>query len=254
MSINPRQQGLLDAVRAHGSASVEALAQQLGVTPQTVRRDLRALADRGLLERFHGGAVVPESTTRNIAYAQRQLLNAEGKRRIAAEVARRIPNACSLILNLGTTVEEAARALARHEGLRVVTNNPHVAAVLAHEGNAEVLLAGGTVRPVDHGIVGDAAVDFIRQFKVDIGLIGISSIEADGTLRDFDWREVRVAQAIIAASREVWLLADTSKFERRAMVELGHLSQIDQFVTDAPPPEPFASLLAEHGVRCVVAA
>lgn len=253
MSIHPRQQRLLDAVRGRGSASVEELADRLAVSLQTVRRDLRALAERGLLERFHGGAALPESTIRNIAYAQRQLLNAEGKRRIAAEAARRIPGACSLILNLGTTVEAAAQALGRHEGLRVVTNNPNVAAVLAHDGNAEVLLAGGTVRPLDHGVVGDTAVEFIRRFKVDIGLIGISSIEADGTLRDFDWREVRVAQAVIAASREVWLLADRRKFDRRAMVELGHLSQIDRLITDAPPPEPFAALLAEHGVDCVIA-
>lgn len=253
MSVNPRQQQLLDEVRSRGSISVEALAQRLEVTPQTVRRDIRALVGLGLLERFHGGAGMPDSTTRNIAYSRRQSLNAEGKRRIAMEVAGRVPNGCSLILNLGTTVEETARALRGHEGLRVVTNNPNVAAILAHEANAEVMLAGGTVRPFDHGVVGEAAVDFVRQFKVDIGLIGISSIEPDGTLRDFDWREIRVAQAIIAASREVWLLADHSKFERRAMVELGHLAQIDVLVSDAPPPEPFMSLLREHGVRCVVA-
>jgi DeoR family glycerol-3-phosphate regulon repressor len=253
MSVNPRQQLLLDEIRNHGTLSVDSLARQLEVTPQTVRRDLRVLAERGLLARFHGGAGVPDSTTRNIAYTQRQSLNAEGKRQIAREVARQIPNGCSLILNLGTTVEEAARELRHHEGLRVVTNNPNVAAILAHEANVEVMLAGGTVRPVDHGIVGEATVEFVRQFKVDVGLIGISSIEPDGTLRDFDYREVRVAQAIMAASREVWLLADHTKFERRAMVELGHLSQIDVLITDAQPPEPFASLLRETAVRCEIA-
>jgi DeoR family glycerol-3-phosphate regulon repressor len=253
MSVNPRQQQLLEEVRRNGSISVEVLAERLEVTPQTVRRDLRVLSGQGLLARFHGGAGLPDSTTRNIAYAQRQSLNAEGKLRIAREVARRVPNGCSLILNLGTTVEEAARELRRHEGLRVVTNNPNVAAILAHDGNAEVMLAGGIVRPIDRGIVGESAVDFVRQFKVDIGLIGISSIEPDGTLRDFDYREVRVAQAIMAASREVWLLADRSKFERRAMVELGHLSQIDVLITDAPPPAPFGPLLGDHAVRCVVA-
>jgi DeoR family glycerol-3-phosphate regulon repressor len=253
MSIHPRQQRLLDEVRRNGSLSVDALASRLEVTAQTVRRDLRALSAQGLLARFHGGAGLPDSTTRNIAYSQRQSLNAEGKRRIAREVARRVPNGCSLILNLGTTVEEAARELRGHEGLRVVTNNPKVASLLAHDANVEVMLAGGTVRSIDHGVVGEAAVDFVRQFKVDIGLIGISSIEPDGTLRDFDYREIRVAQAIIAASREVWLLADRSKFERRAMVELGHLSQIDVLVTDEPPPPPFERLLDEHAVRWVLA-
>ena len=78
-------------------------------------------------------------------------------------------------------------------------------------------------------------MDFIRQFKVDIGLIGISGIEADGTLRDYDFREVRVSRTIIEQSREVWLAADSSKFKRQAMVELAHISEIDRFFTDAHP-------------------
>jgi DeoR family transcriptional regulator, glycerol-3-phosphate regulon repressor len=96
-------------------------------------------------------------------------------------------------------------------------------------------------------------VDFISQFKVDIAVIGISGIEADGTLRDYDYREVTVARAIIEHAREVWLAADHSKFHRPAMVELARLEQIDQLFTDAPPPEPFAALLAAAGVEAVVA-
>ena len=92
-------------------------------------------------------------------------------------------------------------------------------------------------------------MDFIQQFKVDIGLIGISAIEADGTLRDFDYREVKVARAIIGHSREVWLAADHSKFNRPAMVELGRLDQVDSLFTDQTPPEPFPALLAEAGVN-----
>jgi DeoR family glycerol-3-phosphate regulon repressor len=88
---------------------------------------------------------------------------------------------------------------------------------------------------------------------VDIGLIGISGIEADGTLRDYDYREVNVARAIIAQSREVWLVADRSKFNRPAMVELARIDQIDRLFTDAAPPPEFVSMLAEAGVECVVA-
>ena len=97
-------------------------------------------------------------------------------------------------------------------------------------------------------------MDFIRQFKVDIGLIGISGIEADGTLRDYDFREVRVSRTIIEQSREVWLAADSSKFKRQAMVELAHISEIDRFFTDAHPQEPLAQALLDAGVRCEVAA
>lgn len=96
-------------------------------------------------------------------------------------------------------------------------------------------------------------MDFIRQFKVAIVLIGLSGIEADGSLRDYDYREVQVSQTILSHAREVWLAADISKFNRPAMVEVGRLSQIDRLFTDAAPPEPFPALLAEAQVRCDVA-
>jgi len=250
---NPRQAELLAAVRTEGSLTVETLAEQFGVTLQTVRRDVKLLADEGLLARFHGGVRVPASTTENIAYRQRQQLNEPAKQRIAKAVAKAVPENCSLILNIGTTTEAVARELLRHRGLRVITNNLNVAAILSDNPDCEVIVAGGVVRPRDRGIVGEATVDFIQQFKVDIGLIGISGIEADGTLRDYDYREVKVARAIIEHSREVWLAADHSKFNRPAMVELAQLSQVDMLYTDAPPPAPFHALLAEAGVTCVVA-
>ena len=253
MSPNPRQLTLLTVVQAQGSVTVEQLAATLGVTLQTVRRDVQRLADEGLLARFHGGVRPPSSTTENIAHKQRESLNADGKARIALSVAAAVPNDCSLILNIGTTTEAIARALSRHSGLRVITNNLNVASILSTNPKCEVIVVGGVVRGRDQGIVGEAAVDFIRQFKVDIGLIGISGIEADGTLRDFDYREVKVARAIIEHSREVWLAADHSKFNRPAMVELARLDQIDVLYTDAEPPEPFPALLAEAGVTCHVA-
>jgi DeoR family glycerol-3-phosphate regulon repressor len=251
MTPNPRQSQLLDEVRARGSATVEALAEQFGVTLQTVRRDVQRLSEAGLLSRFHGGVRVPSSTTENIAYRQRQALQADGKSRIARAIAARVPEGCSLILNIGTTIEAVAHELLRHRGLRVITNNLNVAAILSDNPDCEVIVAGGVVRARDRGIVGEATVDFIRQFKVDIGLIGISGIEADGTLRDYDYREVKVARAIVEHSREVWLAADHSKFNRPAMVELARLDQVDMLFTDAPPPEPFPALLAEAGVQVV---
>ena len=251
MTPNPRQALLLDEVRARGSMSVEALAERLGVTLQTVRRDVKLLADAALLARFHGGVRVPSSTTENIEYLQRQMLNEGAKQRIARAVAAAVPAGCSLIINIGTTTEAIARELLHHKGLRVITNNLNVAAILSGNPDCEVIVAGGIVRSRDRGIVGEVTVDFIQQFKVDIGLIGISGIEADGTLRDFDYREVKVARAILEHSREVWVAADHSKFNRPAMVELARFDQVDMLFTDAPPPGPFPALLAQAGVNCV---
>jgi DeoR family transcriptional regulator, glycerol-3-phosphate regulon repressor len=250
---NPRQAELLEEVRRRGTVSVEALAERFGVTLQTVRRDLKLLAQASLLARFHGGVRLPGSTTENIEYRQRQLLNQGAKQRIAKAVAKAVPQGCSLIINIGTTAEAIARELVRHRGLRVITNNLNVAAILSDNADCEVIVAGGVVRSRDRGITGEATIDFIRQFKADIGLIGISGIEADGTLRDFDYREVKVAQTIIGQSREVWLAADHSKFNRPAMVEVARLDQLDMLFCDAPPPEPFPALLADAGVVCEVA-
>lgn len=250
---NPRQLLLLEEVRNRQSATVEQLADTLGVTLQTVRRDVQKLASAGLLVRFHGGVRVPNATVENLTHNHRETLHADGKSRIAKAVAQAVPNGCSLILNIGTTTEAIAKALLHHRGLRVITNNLNVAAILSSNADCEVIVAGGVVRTRDRGIVGEAAIDFLRQFKVDIALIGISAIEEDGTLRDFDLREVKVAQTIIRQSREVWLAADHSKFNRQAMVEVAKLQQIHRLFTDAPPPPAFERLLADAEVACTVA-
>jgi DeoR family transcriptional regulator, glycerol-3-phosphate regulon repressor len=252
MDANPRQLQLLDFVKRNSSATVEQLAEMLGVTLQTVRRDITKLADEGLVARYHGGARAPGSTIENLAYTQRETLNREAKGAIARALAQQIPNDSSLILNIGTTTEAVAKALLQHKGLRVITNNLNVASILSSNPNCEVIVAGGLVRSVDRGIIGEATVDFIKQFKVDIAVIGVSGIEADGSLRDFDFREVKVAQAIIEHSRQVWLAADHSKFNRHAMVELARLSQIDRLFTEKQPPMPFPQLLEEAEVRVEV--
>jgi DeoR family transcriptional regulator, glycerol-3-phosphate regulon repressor len=253
MTPNPRQLTLVNLVQTQGSVSVEELAAQLGVTLQTVRRDIQKMANEGLLARFHGGVRMPSSTTQNIEHRQRESLNADEKSRIARAVAAAVPNNCSLILNIGTTTEAIAKALINHTGLRVITNNLNVASILSVNPACEVIVVGGVVRSRDRGIVGEAAVEFIKQFKVDIAIIGISGIETDGTLRDYDYQEVKVSQAIISHAREVWLAADQSKFNRPAMVELARLSQIDKLFTDAKPPEPYLALLEEAGVECIEA-
>ena len=230
-----RRAQIVDLVRRQGFVSIDALAQRFAVTPQTVRRDINALCDQAVLQRHHGGAALA-SSVENIAYPERQVLHIEEKRRIARLVAAHIPNHASLFINIGTTTEEIAKQLLHHVGLRVITNNLNVAAILCGKGDFQVTVAGGMVRARDRGIVGEATIDLIRQFRVDLGVIGISGIDLDGTLLDFDYQEVRVAQAIIANSRQVFLAADHSKFGRNAMVRLGGLEDVDALFTDAPPP------------------
>ncbi len=251
-TLNPRQQELLTQVQRGGFASVEALAKHFGVTHQTIRRDINLLSELQLLRRFHGGAGLP-SSIENFAYNTRQTLFHDEKRRIAQLAARHIPDHSSLFINLGTTTEEVAKALGQHKDLRVITNNLNVAAVMCANPDCEIIVAGGVVRARDRGVIGELTIDFIRQFRVDFAVIGISGIEMDGTLRDFDYREVRVAEAIIAQSRKAFLVADHSKFGRQALVRLAHLSQITALFTDRPVPAEMKTVLTEAKTAVYVA-
>ena len=252
MQREERHASIVKLVGQRGFMSIDALAQHFNVTPQTIRRDINELSDQDLVSRYHGGAGLP-SSVQNIAYQARQVHCLEEKRRIAEAVARHIPDDASLFINIGTTTEEVARALLRHRGLRVITNNLQVASILCENPSVEVIITGGVVRPVDRAIVGEAASDFVSQFRVDFGIIGISGIDADGSLLDFDYREVRVSQAIIENSRQVFLVADHTKFERKPMVRLGDVGMLDAFFTDETPPQSVLDQMEKHDVRLYVA-
>src|SRR6202158_849460 len=116
MTLNPRQQALLDLVRRHMTMAVEGLARALKVTPQTVRRDTRLLVNASLLTRYHGGVRLPPSV-QHIEVWRAPAMGAPSKRRIGRAVAERLPDDSSLIINIGTTTEEVARALMHHKGL-----------------------------------------------------------------------------------------------------------------------------------------
>ncbi|MDT0501237.1 MULTISPECIES: DeoR/GlpR family transcriptional regulator [unclassified Halomonas] len=252
MNQQQRQDAIIELVRRQGYASIEQLTEHFAVTPQTIRRDLNTLSAEGRIRRVHGGAGL-ESSTVNTAYSTRKTLNLEAKQRIAALLARHVPDHSSLFINIGTSNEVIAEALLAHQGLEVITNNLNVAAILQHKEDFNVIIAGGQVRSRDGGIIGEATIDFINQFKVDFGIIGISGIDEDGSLLEFDYQEVRVAQAIIRNSRKVFLATDHSKFQRNPVVRQGNLAQLDALFTDRTPPDAICRLLEQHDVTLHIA-
>ena len=248
MSQTLRQSRIHELVKQKGYLTIDELVAHFSVTPQTIRRDLNAMAGEGLIERHHGGAGVA-SSVENTEYQTRKIQHLAEKRRIAETVAAHIPDHSSLFINIGTTTETIAQALLDHRGLKVVTNNLHVASILSAKPDFTVIIAGGEVRNRDGGIVGEATRDFVHQFKLDYGIIGISGIDNDGTLLDFDYQEVRIAQAIMENSRYVYLAADHSKFGRNAMVRLGSLTQCSAFFTDQAPAQSLRDRLAKAQVN-----
>lgn len=248
--VSTRQSQILQLAKEIGRVSVEDLAIRFEVSAQTIRKDLNDLCDRRFLSRIHGGAVLA-SSVENVGYEARRFVAREEKRRIGQAAAKLIPNNSSLFINIGTTTEEVAKSLSGHDGLLVITNNLHVAAELHQHPRIEVIIAGGTVRRSDGGIIGAATVELIRQFKVDTAIIGTSAIDADGTLLDFDYREVRVSRAIIESARRVIVVADRLKFERSAPVRIAHLEEVDVFVTDHVPSDDIREMFRLHRVQVV---
>jgi len=248
MDTQTRQTTIRNRAQSEGKVIATALAEDLGVAVQTIRRDLRQMCAAGVLERIHGGAVLPSGVS-NIGYGDRRALNREVKLRIARAAAALIPDNASLFLNIGTTTEAVAAALHSHQNLMVVTNNLNVANILASNPTCEVVVAGGSLRRSDGGLVGDLAALAIDRFKVDFAVIGTSAIDLSGDLLDFDPEEVRVSQQVIKAARATVLVADSSKFTRKAPVKIASLAQVDHFVTDRVPSEALINACADWGTR-----
>jgi DeoR family glycerol-3-phosphate regulon repressor len=250
LPLSRRQSEIISLLRANGRVTVEELTALFAVSPQTIRRDLNEMSEARIITRVHGGAIVA-SSVQNLAYDARKLVAQQHKRLIGEATARLIADNSSLFINLGTTTEEVAHALAGHYGLLVITNNLNVAMELYRNRSLEVVIAGGNIRSSDGGIVGAAAVDLIRQFRVDTAVIGISAIDMDGTLLDFDIREVNVARSIIDNARRVILVSDSSKFSRSAPARIGTLADIDILVTDKLPTAAAAELCRAHDVQVI---
>ena len=250
MTVETRHATIIEMAKARGRVLVDELVREFGISAQTVRKDLNSICERGLLKRSHGGATFP-SGIENMEYEARRRIAAAEKDAIGTAAAGLVPNNSSLFINIGTTTEAVSQALLNHTGLMVITNNINVANRMRIYPNVEVVIAGGIVRGSDGGIVGEAAVDFIKQFKVDYAVIGTSAIDADGALLDFDYREVKVAQAIIANARHVILVSDSSKFERTAPVRIAHVSQVHTFITDHCPLPSVRRVCMEAGVTVI---
>lgn len=237
----------MDFIRERGSVQVDQLSSHLRVTPQTIRRDLNQLYEHKLLQRVHGGAVIKDNVE-NLGYAARKTLMAEEKYDIARRTAELLPDNCSLFINIGTTTEGVANFLLKHRGMLVVTNSINVASKLWPAPEIEVMIAGGSIRRGDGGIVGSSAEEFIANFKLDFAIIGCSAIDSDGELFDFDLREVRVTRSIIQHARSVILVADSMKFERRAPIRIGDLSNIQTLVTDDGIPDAAIDLCRQQAI------
>ncbi|MCC6306737.1 MAG: DeoR/GlpR transcriptional regulator [Rhodobacteraceae bacterium] len=245
-----RLAAIMALARREGRVSVSALSEQFKVTHQTIRKDLTDLCDRRLLARTHGGAVL-SAEVENVHYFARRLIRADAKEAIGRAVADLLPDQSSLFISIGTTTEAVARALLQHKGLRVVTNSINIGGTMAAYPNVEVAIAGGLIRSADGMITGEEAEALVRRYKMDFTVMGISAIDEDGVLLNFDHPNARVVQAMIGSSRQVILVADSTKFERRAPVRVATLEQVGWLVTDRCTRPHISQRCADLGIRLI---
>jgi DeoR family transcriptional regulator, glycerol-3-phosphate regulon repressor len=251
-ALNERRSSLLGIVQGQGFATVEALAERFGVSTQTIRRDIIWLDERGLLQRFHGGAGALDATVR-LGYAQKQTVSVEAKSAIGRAAAALVPENATIFLDVGTTVEAAARALAERRSLRVFTNSLPSALHLAGRPGIEVTVTGGTLRGADGSLVGEGATALLRDLRLDLALIGLSGWDEDGAPMDFDLDKIAVKRLAIARSRRTIALCDASKFERMATARIAPLDAFACLACDRVPSGALRAALERHGVEIVPA-
>lgn len=246
---SPRHETIIQLIKENGFMPIETLAITLNVTPQTIRRDINRLCEENILRRYHGGAAIKEMTGNDDYLSRKNQLQNE-KESIAQKVAEYIPNDSTLFMGIGTTMEAIATTLVKnHSGIRVITNSIHVASIVSSRADFNVMITSGTVRATDGGITGVATIEFIEQFKVDYAVLGVASVEPDdGSLLDFDYREVRIARAMLDNARTRFLAVDHTKFGKSSLVRMGKVQDFDALFTDRDVPESLKKILEEEGI------
>ena len=228
---NLRSPEIIKLANQQSIVRVEELAVYFNVSLQTIRKDLNELCSDGQLERVHGGAIIP-SHIENIEYEQRKKINLLGKQAIGQECAKNIPNEICLFMGIGTSTETVAKLLLEHKNLLIVTNNLNIANVLKNNTKSEVVITGGNLRKSDGALIGQPALETIKNFKFDLAILGCSALDREGNMLDFDTQEILVNQSIISQADKTYLLADHTKFLRKAPVKIATLSIIECFLTD----------------------
>ncbi|NIY98294.1 MAG: DeoR/GlpR transcriptional regulator [Rhodobacteraceae bacterium] len=248
-----RKDRISQMVRDNGFMSSADLAETFKVSEMTVRRDLAELEERGDLRRTHGGAIAsePEAETRIAEpfFDERLRRNAEAKARIARAAARLVTAGQITALDVGTTTFELGKLLVAEAQQRVFTNNLRVAAL---DTRAEVYLLGGRLRPNEKSMVGPIALEQARKLWFDIAFIGVSSISPEGIF-DYSIEDTEIKRVYMSRATRKVVLADSSKFDEMALVQIGTLGQFDVLVTDEAPGPALAADLAAAKVKVIVA-
>lgn len=245
-----RRKAILDRLVLEGRVVVTELSASLGVTEETIRRDLNQMERKGLLERTHGGAVSRPAGAEELPYRVRDVTNIAAKRTIGRLAAACVPNGASLMLDSSSTAFEVLRALSGSRGLTVITNSVRLLAepeAVAHS----VISVGGELRWRTMTFIGPVACQAAAQFNADVALVSCKALSLSGGLMDANLEDAAVKRTFIDRAARVVLLADASKFDRNALVTIADLAAVDVLVTDRAPSRAWCDRLRDCGVDLI---
>lgn len=251
MYAEERQQAILLKARTDGRVDVVGLAEELGVTTETVRRDLTVLERAGLVRRVHGGAIPVERLGFEPALSARVAVMTAEKERIAKAALAELPEEGSVIIDAGTTTGRLVEILPTDRELTVVVNSPPLAAALAVRSNLTVLMLGGRVRGRTLATVDDWALAPLARLCVDVAFIAANGVSAARGLTTPDVVEASVKRAMVGAARRTVLLADHTKFGNDCLARFADLSEIDVLITDTGLDDETAADAEQAGPRVV---
>lgn len=252
MHSTQREREILELLSATGSSRIMDLSKRLGVTEETIRRNVRKLEEAGVVTKVHGGVFLkdwgPAPT-----FAQRFKLNAAAKRAIAKHIAGQICDGDSLFLDTGSTTAYVADELRKLQELLVVTNSLAVAQSLTSNGGNRVFFAGGELRSHDGGAFGAEALAFVRQFRVRYAILSCAAVQAGTGFMLHDLREAEFSRQIIDCSERAIIAADATKFSKHAPIRLTDPEDIASFVCDRQPPDSAVTWMQAAGIDIWIA-
>ncbi|MGQ9683691.1 MAG: DeoR/GlpR family DNA-binding transcription regulator [Anaerolineae bacterium] len=252
MLVPERQSRVAQFILRRGSASVQELRDHFGVSLMTIRRDLDALEEKGLIARIHGGAMAPASPA-IAGEDERGILHVAEKAAIGALASGLVSDGQTLFLDAGTTTIELARRLRDRKGLTVVTNSVRVLAVLADQPGVNLIGIGGSVYGGAWSFVGPLAEGALRRFNAHTAFMGISSVSLEHGLTEVNFFEATVKSTMIQRAQRVVLLADHSKFEKVSPITVASLKEVRTIITDDALAPELVARYQEAGVELLQA-
>ena len=244
-----RHERILAELARRGTISAQDMSQELGASLATIRRDIAELAESKALTRTHGGASLP-TRREELPFDAKVMTNLAEKRRIVTEAGSRIEDGSFIGCGGGTTIMQMIPVL-RRKSLRLVTTAINVALDLRDSKDVEVILTGGALRRRTAETVGHIAERTLRDLNIDVAIIGVDGIDAKSGFTTYDPSEAYVNRVMLEQAREVWILADHSKFGAVLPATIAPAASAARIITDTGASDAKIDPLQDLGIEVV---